>query len=231
MRCSIGSCSQIHLFQTRMEVLFAEEREYEFEETTRSDEVISPGGIKKQLMLIRMKEREEEKATIKFLRTPPKPKGEKYALSFKFQNYVGNCLSGEAQDKIFNLFEGTTDVKLGRLRPNDKQNDKTKYRYNGWINFFSVGDCHRAMEAIRNNEQKMNGIQIVKIGKVRELYASFQKRRKSRRECNLRVAITAMEPNNWSEWLNFQRNQRRMTNPLSSRTQVFRFDQKFVSLF
>ena len=164
-----------------MEVLFAEEREYEFEEITRSDEVISPGGIKKQLILKRMKEREEEKATSKFLRTPPKPKDEKYALSFKFQKYVGNCLPGEAQDKIFNLFEGTTDVKLGRLRPNDKQNDKTKYRYNGWINFFSVGDCHRAMEAIRNNEEKTNGMQIVKIGKLRELVCEFSKKKKEQK--------------------------------------------------
>ena len=114
-----------------MEVLFADEREYVFEETTLSDEVISPGGIKKQLMIKPMKEREEEKATGKFLRTPPKPKDEKYALFFKFQNYVGNCLPGEVQDKIFNLFKGTTDVKLGRLRPNDKNNDRTKFRGNG----------------------------------------------------------------------------------------------------
>ena len=87
MRCSIGSCSQIHLFQTRMEVLFAEELEYEFDETTRSDEVISPGGIKKQLMLKRMKEREEEKATSKFsscvLPRNPKTKSTPYLSSFK----------------------------------------------------------------------------------------------------------------------------------------------------
>ena len=161
-----------------MEILFAEEREYEFEETTRSDEVLSNGGIKKQLMLKRLKEREEEKAIGKFLRTPPKAKDEKYALSFKIQNYVGNCLPGETQDKIFNLFKGRTNVKLGKLRPNDKNNDKTKFRYNGWINFFSVGDCHRAMEAIRNNEAKTKGMQIVKIGKVRELVCEFSKKKK-----------------------------------------------------
>ena len=164
-----------------MEVLFADEREYEFEEATRSNEVISPGGIKKQLIIKRMKEREEEKAIGKFLRTPPKPKDEKYALSFKFQNYVENCLQGEVQNKIFNLFKGTTDVKLGRLRPNDKNSDKTKFRYNGRINFFSVGDCHRAMEAIRNNEDKTNGMQIVKIGKVRNLVCEFSKTKKEQK--------------------------------------------------
>ena len=89
-----------------MEVLFAEEREYEFEETTRNDDVISPGGIKKQLMLKRMKEREEEKATSKFLRTPPKPKYEKYALSFKFSKVCWKLLTRRGSGQNFQSFRG-----------------------------------------------------------------------------------------------------------------------------
>ena len=154
MRSTIGSCSQIQLFQTKMEVLFADEREYEFEETTRSDEMLNPGGIKKQLRLKRKKEPGAEKATGKFLRTHPKPKDKKYAPSFKFQNYVGNCLPGEAQNKTFNLFKETTDVKLGRLRPNDKNNDKTKFRYNGWSFLFLLGivfELWRLYETTKKN--------------------------------------------------------------------------------
>ena len=109
------------------------------------------------------------------MRTPPKIKDDKYALSFKFQNFFGNCLPGGAQD-FFNLFKGTNDVKMGKLRPNDKNNDKKKFRYSGWINFFSVGDCHRAIEAIRKIEEKAIGMQIVMIGKVRELICEFSKK-------------------------------------------------------
>ena len=141
------------------------------------DELECPGGERKKAYVAKLKLDRDCKAEMAKYRYKPQV-DTSLAISFKFENFAANCQPGEALGKVEKLFNGIKQVKLGKLRPNDKISaDKCQWKYNGWIDFYGSADCRRAMDLLKQDQKnKYNGMKFVKIGKLRKLICDFNGR-------------------------------------------------------
>ena len=98
------------------------------------------------------------------------------ALSIKFSSYNTDCEPKEVLEKVRKFSKKADSVKLGKLRPNQKRGPKNQWLYQGWLNFFGVGDCRRARKLIESNKKRYRGMQVVKADRIRCLCADQKKK-------------------------------------------------------
>ena len=141
------------------------------------DEFECPGGERKKAYVDKLKLDRYCKAEMAKYRYKPKV-DTILAISFMFENFAAICQPGEAVGKVEKLFNGIKQVKLGKLRPNNKISaDKCQWKYNGWIDFYGSADCRRAMDFLKQDQKnKYNDMKFVKIGKLRKLMCDFNGR-------------------------------------------------------
>ena len=177
------------------------------------DEFECPGGERKKANVAKMKL--DRDCKVEMAKYGYKPNVDtSLANSFMFEIFAANCQSGEALGKMEKLFHGIRQVKLGKLRPNDKISaDKCQWKYNGWIDFYGSADCRRAMDLLNHDQKnKNNGMKFVKIGKLRKLICDFNGR--SRMPVERKPAIKVVKKRKrftcWNQKLNI-RSQRKFT--------------------
>ena len=141
------------------------------------DEFECPGGERKKAHVAKLKLDRDCKVEMAKYRYKPKV-DTNLAISFKFVSFATNCQPVEALGTVENLFQGIKQVKLEKLRPNDKISaDKCQWKYNGWIGFYGSADCRRAMDLLKQDQMnKYNGMKFVKVGKLRKLMCDFNGR-------------------------------------------------------
>ena len=77
------------------------------------------------------------------------------------------------QKKVEHCFEDVQKCKVRQIgeieaQP-EKKGIKTEWVYNGWVNFFGIGDCNRAKRRIQKKPHKYGQMKIEKVGSIRIL--------------------------------------------------------------
>ena len=127
------------------------------------EEMEKPGGEWKAGRVENIKLAKEEKEGRAKLWRARRKIEEMLPLSFKFVGFDAKKVEPEqVMNTVAKLFVGVDNVKLGKLRPNQK---KSRI-YKGWINFFGVGHCKKAIREIE--EGKIPGMKLFKIGRIKD---------------------------------------------------------------
>ena len=138
------------------------------------DEFVYPGGKLKKIRAKCLKDLNSKDDKCLFKRRREVDLG--LATSIKFVNFRANCQPGKVLAKVSKLFKEAKSVKVGKLRPNQKKGLKNEWKYNGWVNFFGIGDCKRAKIRIQKKPEKFGGMIIEKVGRIRNIGLDSRKK-------------------------------------------------------
>ena len=139
-----------------------------------ANKFLSPGGNKKAIRIKCLENLKVKKED--FLMKSGRCVKFEPATSLKFRIFKAKCEPKKVLSTVLKLFNSAKSVKLGKLWPNQKKGMKTEWVYNGWVNFFGIGDCNRAKIRIQKKPQKNGKMKIEKFDSIRILGCDAKKK-------------------------------------------------------
>ena len=161
-----------------------------------ANEFLSPGGNKKAIRIKCLENLKVKKED--FLMKSRRCVNFEHATSLKFRNFKAKCEPKKVLSTVLKLFKSAKSVKLGKLRPNQKKGIKTEWVYNGWVNFFGIGDCNRAKRRIQKKPHKYGQMKIERVGSIRIL--GFDAKKKYVQIPRFRVPAKEKVPRQYFIW-------------------------------
>ena len=161
-----------------------------------ANEFLSPGGNKKAIRIKCLENLKVKKED--FLLKSRRCVNFEHATSLKFRNFKAKYEPKKVLITVLKLFKSAKSVKLGKLRPNQKKRIKTEWVYNGWVNFFGIGDCNRAKRRIQKKPHKYGQMKIEKVGSIRIL--GFDAKKKYVQIPRFRVPAKEKVPRQYFNW-------------------------------
>ena len=105
------------------------------------------------------------------------------------QKSVEHCIEAVQKRKV---------RQIGEIEAQPEKRNKTEWVYNGWVNFFGIGDCNRAKRRIQKKPHKYGQMKIEKVGSIRIL--GFDAKKKYVQIPRFRVPAKEKVPRQYFIW-------------------------------